>query len=373
MVNKKDFTVYMFASFGKFSEIPAGGGQTSSRRLLNTIKSLGYQVRPFGRHIPRFHYAILRKSEVYFHAILDTIRFALYLLLKKRKNSIVLFIGYNGAMLPLEVALGLVSRILGFKVVYFLKGGGSKQLYENGSSIYRWLFRQLTGLCEAVFAEGMENTELIQRFSKTRTFYLPNYVENGFEPSSLPVRTKDSTNIIYFGRIDQQKNVLQIVDIFETLCNRFEHLHLTIIGNGDSGYDNEVTQRVQQSPYGHLITKIGKISHDELRQKLVSQHIFLFPSIEPREGHSNSLNEAMAWGLVPVTSSNNFIPQIVDDDTLIAKDGKSESYVDILSGLIADRNLLDEKSRKMYSRVQEHFTQTVVESQLDKELESLMK
>lgn len=371
-MDKSNLTIHLFASFGHFSHLPAGGGQTSARRLLNTIKALGYNVTPFGRHVAIARNPILRKIEVYTFAVIDSFRFAFHLLFKKRRDAIVLFIGYSGAMLPLEVIISLTSRLLGFKVVYFLKGGGARQLFEKGTSVYRWLFRQLMGFSHEVFVEGQENEILIKTISSTKTFYLPNYVEKGFAPLSLPEKPKDRINFIYFGRIDKNKNIHLIIDIFENLCKRYHHLFLTIIGSGAPNYEREVNERIKNSSFSSKIRRMNMISHFQLKSLLPEQHILLFPSIEPREGHSNTLNEAMAWGIVPVVSSNNFLPQIVEDDSLVASGCELTAFNDILTRLINDRTLLEKKSNYVHQRVTAHFIQPVVESRLDTELENII-
>ena len=131
-------------------------------------------------------------------------------------------------------------------------------------------------------------------------------------------------------------------------------------------------QRLFQQSVPHLtrIQKYGRSSHEVLAEMMKTQHIYLFPSNEPCEGHSNALNEAMAWGLVPVVSNNNFLPSIVGDDSLVAIDNNALTYARIISDLI-DNNLISEKSKQMYQRVKDNFTQSVVEERLINELKNI--
>lgn len=100
---------------------------------------------------------------------------------------------------------------------------------------------------------------------------------------------------------------------------------------------------------------------------LSDQHFYLFPSNEPREGHSNALNEAMSFGIVPVVSSNNFLPDIVKNPKLVSSDFDSNSYVNIISSII-DNGIYSSLSKEMFARVQNNFTQSVVEKNLEEEL-----
>lgn len=367
----KDKQIFLFASFGNLDEVPAGGGQTSARRLLNTLVRIGYRVKPTNRHRPISNNRFLFRFEVLFWAFVDPILFALRLLFMSRKKSLVLFIGYSGAMLPMETVIGLLVRLLGYKVIFFLKGGGAKSLYENGSFIYRLLFKYSIRLYNEVFVEGEENAGLIHEISNTSVFYLPNFTEDGFAPEKLSKKPESPINIIYFGRICNDKNVLLILDIYDKICDLLQNTNLTVIGDGDKGYLNKVKKRIEISHNKKTISLMSKQNHDYLKSILEKQHFFLFPSSEKREGHSNALNEAMAWGVVPIVSDNNFLPSIVGDDSLVVHDMDISSYVGIIQDLIQNKGLYDIKSQQVYDRVRCNFTQTIVENKLNEEIKKI--
>ncbi len=365
--------VFFFASFGNLFELPAGGGQTSARRMMKTLKEIGLNVYPTNRHRPRQTKVILRKIEIYFWAFLDPILFGCSLLHRDRKNAIVLFIGYSGAMLLMETAIGIVSKALGYKVVFYLKGGGTKQLYDKGNSFYRATFRNTLKLYNEVFVEGEENAELIRNISKTKVFYMPNFTEDGFAPDELPAKPKDVINIIYFGRISRDKNIIFAIDVYDEICKEYNNVFFNLVGNSEDDYGKIVRERISNSKNSNSIKRVGKISHDELKLILKEHHIFLFPSKEPREGHSNSLNEAMAWGVVPVVSYNNFLPSIVGDNTLVANGDSVRDYFDIIKNLIENPKIMEKKSTQVYMRVKKNFTQSKVEKRLLREIEDIFK
>ena len=364
--------IYFFASFGNLKEVPIGGGQTSARRLKDTLIRAGFNVLPTNRHRPKSQSGITRKLEILFWAFVDPIIFALKLLCHSRNNSLVLFIGYSGSMLPMETAIGMIAKLLGYKVVFYLKGGGAKLLYEKGSRLYRWTFRKTLKLYSLVMVEGEENGQMINQISSTTTFYLPNYAEDGFAPKELPCKDKDTVRIVYFGRIHKDKNILFIIEVFEKLCEKANNIVLSIIGTGAGDYSQSVSQRIDLSPYKDRIYRMEKQSHDGLKGILKEQHIFIFPSVEKREGHSNSLNEAMAWGVVPVVSNNNFLPSIVNDDSLVSISLDIQSYVKIIEKLINDKSLLRQKSEQVFKRVKINYTQTVIVERLIKEIGKIL-
>lgn len=359
--------IFFFASFGDFKLPPSGGGQNAARRLLNTLKKLGYDVPLYSRHRPDDLTPIKNRLIFLLAFIVDPIVYFFKLLCHRHNTRASLYMCYCGSMMPFDLLAILDSKVLGYKTIIYLAGGGAKKLYEAGSKFYRFLFRIGMRLCDLVMLEGEENIGLIKEVSKTNTFYLPNYTEDGFAPSTLPEKPKDTWNIIYFGRICKEKNVDLTLDVFESLCKQYNNMHLTIVGSKDGEYAERIDNRISISKFKSKITRLTFLPHEQLKTILSDQHFYLFPSNEPREGHSNALNEAMSFGIVPVVSSNNFLPDIVKNPKLVSSDFDSNSYVNIISSII-DNGIYSSLSKEMFDRVQNNFTQSVVEKNLEDEL-----
>ena len=363
---------YFFASFGRFSHLPAGGGQTAARRLWKTLEKLGYDVQLYNRHRFNWLRRPFNKITILLFEILDPIWMLFVLLFKRRKNAAFLFMSYAGGLVYFDLLMTLAAKLTGHKIIMYLAGGMAQNYYSQKGDFYRWVFRNTMLMYDLVMCEGEVNVLLVDRITsgKTKTFYLPNFTEDGFAPDSLPAKPEGCINIFYFGRIDATKQVLLGIEVFNLLCQKYNNLNFTIVGGGDACYEAKVVSAISSSPYKSRIQKYGRSSHEVLAAMMKLQHIYLFPSNEPCEGHSNALNEAMAWGLVPVVSNNNFLPSIVGDDSLVVTINDANAYASVISNLI-DNNLLPEKSKQMYFRVQENFTQPVVEEKLKNELTSI--
>lgn len=361
-------TIYMFAAFGDLSKPQAGGGQNSARRLKNTIESMGIEVEIYNKYFNYKRGTILDTIHKFLFWFIDIILWGKFLLFKKRKNSPVLFLSYCGKLLPFDLGVGIVSKILGYKIIFYYKGGGANYSYEKGGYIYRFLFRWLMNLFDEVMVEGRETLSLVSGISHTRTYYLPNYIENDFTPSLLPTRNMDVIKCIYFGRIQENKNILLIIDIFDRLCKNYSNIKLQIIGSGNKKYESLVQKRITLSNHHKHINWISTASHEKIKDILCDQHFFIFPSAEPKEGHSNALNEAMAWGVIPVVSYHNFLPDIVDDDSLVAKGYQADSYASIITNII-EQDKFQNYSEKLYHRVEENFTEKIIDEKLGKELD----
>ena len=356
--------IMMFANFGKFSELAKGGGQFSARRTMDTFRKLGYETIPIVRHRTVYFGRISHKIEVLSYAVIDLIKIIAKMLFKKRRGTIFIHSTYSGPLLPYEYIVSCVVRLLGFRSFMYLQGGGINKPYEKGSSFYRWLYRKTINLQTEVMFEGMDPLLMTQKLSKTKLFYYPCYTEDGFAPEKLPEKPKNVINVCYFGRIDPSKNVLVTIEAFNLLSKQYPNTHLTIIGNGQENYEKKVMDAISSSPYNDRITKMPRSDHQVIKKVLETQHFYLFPSSERVEGHSNALNEAMSYGLIPIISNNNFLPSIVDDDRLVVYD--TFSPIDYTNKIIEILNKysVGDISEKMFERVKANFVQSIVEKKL---------
>lgn len=365
-------TIYLFGTFGNLNEKPMGGGQTSARRIWHNFEKLGYTVEIVNRHRFSGPKNIVHKLNTMASMLFDIVHWYIILLFSSRKDTLAMAIGYGGVMAPLDSTIMRITKMLGYKSIFYLKGGGTEKMYKRGTERNSKLFKKTLLNSDIVLTEGEENVDLVNRVTDNRikTCYMPNYIEDGFFPSNYPDKPSNELNILYFGRIDESKNVKLIVEIFNLVASKYPNAKITIVGRLGTLYANEVDNMISASPYFNRITRIGHSSHEELAKIMQNQHIFIFPSKEAREGHSNSLNEAMAWGIVPIVSSNNFLPSIVGDKSLVVDNYNAEDYVKTISYLV-DNRLLEQKSKQMYQRVKENFTQQVVENKLQKILNQI--
>ena len=96
-----------------------------------------------------------------------------------------------------------------------------------------------------------------------------------------------------------------------------------------------------------------------------TSHFFLFPSQNKFEGHSNALTEAMAFGLVPITSNYGFNKTVVGYKELVEK--YAETAINIIT-----QGLWDEYSKKMMKRVEDNFSEEVVRENYIRSLKQLL-
>lgn len=365
-------TIHLFASLGDLNKTAAGGGQTSARRLVRLLEGQGYKVDVVNRTIPPYTAeSIGAKLHKAIGFVLDPFRYFFHLLFKKRKDAISMVLGYSGYLFPYYFLYVKIGKFLGYRTSIYIKGGFTEVKFEGFSENLKRSYRNGLKKTDLALYEGEVGANLSVRESpNTKAVWIPNYVENNFMPEQLPFKPKETMNLLYFGRIHPAKNVVMIVDVFDCLSKKFENINLTIVGSGDSEYEKQLDSRLNASINKIRIRRIARIEHEKLKEILASHHFFVFPSVEGQEGHSNSLNEAMSYGLVPIVSDNNFLPSIVGNERLVVHEMSTDAYAQVIMDVIENRGY-DTLSHEMYNRVQKHFTQKVVEKNLKEIIESL--
>ena len=346
--------------FGNLNQLPYGGGQTSARRFVALLKKLDFDVRVFNRH-PRVGSKFKR-----FFLYLSDIPSFIGTLIKHRKTApVVIVIVYCCSMLPFFLLFARLAMLFGLKTWLYLKGGFTEDNLKKESAYCQKTFIRIAGQAQCILSEGEEIIPFIRNLSKQSIVeYVPNFVEDRLLLSDNPVRDCNSIKLVYSGRIDKKKNVLTVIAVYELLREKNFPCSLAIIGAGDTKYEIIVNDAIEHSKYSDGIRRIEHIPQEELHQELKNYHFYIFPSIEPREGHPNSLNDAMSCGVVPIVSDNNYQDLIVGDNYLVINGYNPNDYADRIAELWISGRFHD-YSDYVFNRVKNNYTQTRVEDVLN--------
>ena len=207
MVNK----ILFYGSFPKEGKQPYGGGEVGNMRTVRMLEGAGYEVtkiRKFkssarwGRHLKILTYP--------FRLLAGWIKFFCFLLFSSRR-SVVHVSGFAGKTLLNEYVIMHIAKALGFNALYELRGGGAIAFWEKGAMLYKRMFVYILRNACHVFVQGQEIVPLIKSVSDVPCYHYPNCVEDGFAPGELPVKPKDRLNLLFYGRIEEEKHVDMIV------------------------------------------------------------------------------------------------------------------------------------------------------------------
>lgn len=170
----------------------------------------------------------------------------------------------------------------------------------------------------------------------------------GIAPAPRRRRPRDGPlRLAYCGRMDRAKGVCDLPRIEAALRARGVAVHWTLIGAGpDESEARALWTRDAK------VRWVGHVERSAARSLLADHDVFALPSYA--EGLPLSLLEAMAAGLVPVTSRlRSGVPELVIDGETgrLADPGDAEGFAAAIAELDADRSRLEELSRAAAARV----------------------
>lgn len=355
--------LYVFGNMGKLDQLPKSGGQSSARRVMNGFEKEGIKTIPIRRHRAEIQSKIGHVFEVGYFAFYDLFKMIVKMLFGTRRNAAFMQMTYAGALVPYELILSCTAKLLGYKCVEYLQGGLVMDTYPRGGRVHKWMFKKNMNMQSLVLFEGLDALKLAENVTASKKLvYFPSYVFDDKIPEQPPVKPQNEYNFCFFGRLNESKNILIIIDIYNLFCSRHpeEKKSLTLVGNGDNeAYLRKIADAIDKSPYKPSIRRYGNSPYDFLVKMMKKQHFYLFPTKEKAEGHSNALNEAMSQGVIPIACDYHFNKTVIGEDFLVVKGYCAEDYVDAIDDVIEKRNMAD-LSTKLWRRVKQNFAYSVV-------------
>ena len=360
-------TVYFFGSLPNGVEPYYGGGEVGNKRTVDMLRQFGFKVRIVRKLRCKATTSRLVKVATYpFRFAMAILGFATVLLFGSRK-AIVHISGFYGPTILCEYILVELANLLRYKIIYEIRGECVEAYQTTGFKFQRICFARILRVAKSIFSQGIESEQFLRSFTKNPIFHYPNYVEEGYMPSVLPQKPQGVVNLIYFGRIEPQKNVSLIVEVASILQKSID-ISLTIIGKGKHAYVDDMVQQMEQTLKPGTYTFISGYARIGIRTLLLDKHFLIFPSA--REGQSNSITESMSCGVVPVSSPQGFSRTVIGNNRLIVNELSAQAYADRVLEILSDGSF-NGLSQFVYERIKSNYTQAVIEPKLREQYERL--
>lgn len=348
--------IIFYGPLGKGGKV-IGGGESGNKKTIRVMKRLGFKVIKCEKPYP-----IKSKLSplVYpFQLIFSYLTFVALVLRTKGTKSVHIS-GFYNHLIYSECLLILTSKMLRLKSVYEIRAGGMIQSYENGSRLYRYFFKTTLQGASSILCQGEEYVQFVNGLTDSSVNYYPNFLLNDvygkYERSSR--ENYEHVKLVYFGRVAESKNIDFILDVCSEVKKDFS-FDLEIIGDGDKEYLTKLSEKIQMLDLVSNVSMYGKCGSEVLMRKLNEKHFFIFPTMEQREGHSNSLTEAMSHGVVPIASDIGFNRSIVNNDDLIVEVFEPRVYAGKIKEIIK-MGRWDSLSGEMHKRVGLLYTEDAV-------------
>lgn len=147
---------------------------------------------------------------------------------------------------------------------------------------------------------------------------------------------KTGYTLLYIGKIEDRRNSLFMIDVYEELLRRGIDVTLRVIGNGDEEYLDRFLKKTDSLRKEGKLVYIPKLSQEETTEEYINADVFVFPS--RYEIFGMVLLEAMYFGCPIISSCNGGSSTLIKNDDLgILQSGFEVSeWADAIEGLLKD-------------------------------------
>ena len=225
-------------------------------------------------------------------------------------DYIFVHFGVNGYFIAKMRDLNLINGKIG--VIYHGFELSRKKVLYKYKSIYCSVFNKCELLLpiSANWKKTLLNLGAIEE--KILIFRMGIFPSDFLKRRNTPF--KDTLNIIQVGRLTEKKGVFDSIKAISKLPNNFS-VKLTIVGEGD--LLTKAKQLVSDLNINSKVIFTGKVPNNDVQQLLVNSDIFLLPSITAKDGDQEgipvALMEAMAMGLIVISTYHSGIPELIQD------------------------------------------------------------
>lgn len=175
-------------------------------------------------------------------------------------------------------------------------------------------------------------------------YLIPNIIGEPFESIKSVDFESKINQLIYVGRLDQEKNVSAIITIISQI--NLNDFHLKIIGEG-SEMEN-LKKQVEEKSLASKVTFTGRLPINEIKNELLKSKIFLFTSIN--EAFGMVLLEAIFCGNTLISYDCNYGPSdiINQNNGFLIPMNNEKKFQENLQTLINRQDLLNKLNQSSF-------------------------
>ena len=359
MRQKAKLNVIFWGPIGIPGKTVTGGGESGNKRTINMLKQNGIPVdvvpKPYPPSKKKWNSPLVYTIRL----LISTFRFSFLGLSKKRNNTIAHVSSFYGKLVYFDLLFLISAKILQIPFVYEIRGGAMLKVYQKRSRFYRLIFLAILKNSDAVFIQGQEYEHFVTTNGGKIPVYYPNYVDSSLLDCTDPRDERSVARkpvLIYFGRIVHDKGIEIILDIFSELSVKGISYQLKMIGQISKNYKSFLRKKCIALGIESQVHMYGPMPFAQISDHLKAAHYFIFPTFNKMEGHSNSLTEAMAFGVVPVCSDQGFNQTVVNGCGKIFSSGARARDYEKYIKTTWEQGMWEKLSKDCKKRICENYT-----------------
>lgn len=141
--------------------------------------------------------------------------------------------------------------------------------------------------------------------------------------------------VLYVGRLQPRKNLIRLVEAFETICSRRAELPQHLVLAGSPGWmTRPLFQHIGDSPVRDRIQVTGFVEEADLPALIQGADVLSLVSLW--EGFGLPALEAMAGGTAVLAANCSSLPEVVGEGGVLVDPMDTQAIADALERLLAD-------------------------------------
>ena len=177
-----------------------------------------------------------------------------------------------------------------------------------------WIEKKLWQHCfsrsDAIILQMEEQSDYFNEKTKRKCIVIPNPIDSVYHDSYIKQYSEKCINFIAAGRLTAQKNFPLLIRAFAIALKRNNSIHLKIFGVGNESYTKKLQQLIDELHVEENVHLMGRSNC--MSKEYISSDAFVLSS--DFEGMPNALVEAMASGLVCISTNCKTGPRDMIDD-----------------------------------------------------------
>ena len=202
-------------------------------------------------------------------------------------------------------------------------------------------------MCDGVVALSRCDQFFISSFNKN-CMTIANPPCDGFENSSKIGRKKNGLNILWLGRISDEKRPLDVIKMMKYLVTDFPDCHLSIVGKGNENIEKQMREQISKDNLSNNITMEGFTL--DVSKYYKQSDVFVCTS--EYEGWPLTLGEAMSHHLPIVSYDMPYLEYFADGRGIITVPQTNiERLANEVKKLLQDHVYLNKLGEEAYRNI----------------------
>ncbi len=260
-----------------------------------------------------------------------------------------------------EFLLSIIASLLNISYLYEIKAGAFISFYNHANILNKFFIKYIIKNAKIVLCEGEVYIPFIKKKFGKESYYLPNFVPS----SEIPIKSNSLFNdevlrVIFVGYCTRAKGVFELVDgVYQLARKSSFRIELTLVGSEEKEFSTYLNKLVKSKNL--TINRLGCLNHKDVLHNLSKNDIYCYPTSHKGEGHNNSINEAMMYGLVVVTTRHGFLDQLLNNNSSYFLNGiSSKNISDTLEEVYNNKGKAKEKAKNARKKLISSYSDKII-------------